>query len=202
MPVPARPAAWISRPFCRRPWRPAKRWYAKLVRTRPRIVALFDQAIRHSVGPRVVHCRVSEMENLFAANSDRVLANGVPRGRGRAPGALSHMVAANLRARALAPVVREIWAAGFMSYNAVSRELKSTECATPSGRKAVVPDDCGKAAGPSRTGGPHPDQASTFSRLSSEPRFVVRNSAASTVSVELIFAWMVPTHSRFADPRQ
>jgi hypothetical protein len=63
------------------------------------------------------------MENLFAANSDRVLANGVPRGRGRAPGALSHMVAANLRARALAPVVREIWAAGFMSYNALSREL-------------------------------------------------------------------------------
>jgi hypothetical protein len=63
------------------------------------------------------------MGNFFAANSDRQIANGVPRGRGRAPGALSHMVAANLRARALAPVVREIWAAGFMSYNAVSREL-------------------------------------------------------------------------------
>ena len=33
------------------------------------------------------------------------------------------MVAANLRARALAPVVRDIWADGFMSYNAVAREL-------------------------------------------------------------------------------
>jgi hypothetical protein len=33
------------------------------------------------------------------------------------------MVAANLRARALAPVVRDIWAEGFMSYNALAREL-------------------------------------------------------------------------------
>jgi hypothetical protein len=42
---------------------------------------------------------------------------------GRASGPLSHRVAANLRARALAPVIREIWAEGFMSYNALSREL-------------------------------------------------------------------------------
>jgi hypothetical protein len=28
-----------------------------------------------------------------------------------------------LRALALAPVIREIWAAGYTSYNAVSREL-------------------------------------------------------------------------------
>ena len=33
------------------------------------------------------------------------------------------MVAANLRARALAPVVRDIWADGFMSYTALAREL-------------------------------------------------------------------------------
>ena len=33
------------------------------------------------------------------------------------------MVAANLRARALAPIVREIWAQGFMSYHAIAREL-------------------------------------------------------------------------------
>jgi hypothetical protein len=33
------------------------------------------------------------------------------------------MVAANLRARTLAPVARDIWAEGFMSYNALAREL-------------------------------------------------------------------------------
>jgi hypothetical protein len=51
------------------------------------------------------------------------ITSRTPRPRGQAPGALSHMVAANLRARALASIVREIWASGFMSYNAVSREL-------------------------------------------------------------------------------
>ena len=63
------------------------------------------------------------MENLSGTNYLPTLANLVSRPRGEAPGALSHMVAANLRARALAPVVREIWAEGYMSYNAVSREL-------------------------------------------------------------------------------
>ena len=58
-------------------------------------------------------------------------------GRGRAPGALSHMVAANLRTRALAPVVRDIWAAGFMSYHAMSRELNRRRVPTPSGRQAA-----------------------------------------------------------------
>ena len=58
----------------------------------------------------------------YTINKDSALARGVER-RGRASGALSHRVAANLRARALAPVIREIWAEGFMSYNAVSREL-------------------------------------------------------------------------------
>ena len=84
------------------------------------------------------------MENCFAANSDRVLANGVPRGRGRAPGALSHMVAANLRARALAPVVREIWAAGFMSYNAVSRELNRQNVPTLRAGKQWYPMTAGR----------------------------------------------------------
>jgi hypothetical protein len=68
-------------------------------------------------------------QNLFH------IANRTPRPRGRTPGALSHMVAANLRARALAPIVRDIWASGFMSYNAVSRELN---------RRGVPPFQGGK----------------------------------------------------------
>jgi hypothetical protein len=58
----------------------------------------------------------------YTSEKDPAPARGGARRR-RAGGALSHRVAANLRARALAPVFREIWAAGFMSYNAVSREL-------------------------------------------------------------------------------
>jgi hypothetical protein len=75
--------------------------------------------------------------------TDPVLVNGVLRGRGPAPGAPSHMVAANLRARALAPVVQEIWAAGFMSYSAVSRELN---------RRQVPPLRDGKRWYPMTTG--------------------------------------------------
>jgi|SRR5882672_7243905 len=84
------------------------------------------------------------MGNCFAANSDRARANGVARGRGRVPGALSHMVAANLRARALAPVVREIWAAGFMSYNAVSRELNRRNVPTLRAGKQGYPMTAGR----------------------------------------------------------
>ena len=58
----------------------------------------------------------------YMIKNDSALPRGGAR-RGQALGALSHRVAANLRARALAPVIREIWAAGFMNYNAVSREL-------------------------------------------------------------------------------
>src|SRR5215203_2012437 len=84
------------------------------------------------------------MENLLAANSGWALANGLPRGRGRAPGALSHMVAANLRARALAPVVRDIWAAGFMSYHAMSRELNRRRVPTLRGGKQWYPMTVGR----------------------------------------------------------
>ena len=84
------------------------------------------------------------MENCFAAGSGRLLAKGVPRGRGRAPGALSHMVAANLRARALAPIVREIWAAGFMSYNALSRELNRQNVPTLRAGKQWYPMTAGR----------------------------------------------------------
>ena len=66
------------------------------------------------------------------------------------PGALSHMVSANLRARALAPIIREIWAAGYMSYNAVSRELNRRQVPTLRGEE-MVPDDCGATADASGT---------------------------------------------------
>jgi hypothetical protein len=69
---------------------------------------------------------------------DPAPARGVAR-RGQALGALSHMVAANLRARALAPVIREIWTAGFMSYNALSRELNRRQVQPLRGGKQWYP---------------------------------------------------------------
>lgn len=66
------------------------------------------------------------------------------RQRGRAPGALSHMVSANLRARALAPIIREIWAAGYMSYNALSRELNRRQVPTLRGGKKWYPMTAGR----------------------------------------------------------
>ena len=54
------------------------------------------------------------------------------------------MVAANLRARALAPIVREIWADGFMSYNAVSRELNRRNVPTLRGGKQWYPMTAGR----------------------------------------------------------
>jgi hypothetical protein len=43
---------------------------------------------------------------------------------------LAHKLAANLRARTLAPVIQELRAAGFISYNAVSRELNRRQVPT------------------------------------------------------------------------
>jgi hypothetical protein len=43
--------------------------------------------------------------------------------------------------------------------------IESTQRANSSGRQAMVPNDCGKAAGPSRKDGPHWNQAPAFSRL-------------------------------------
>jgi hypothetical protein len=63
------------------------------------------------------------MRNPYAVKNDSALPTRSSRRRGEAPGALTHMVAANLRARALAPVIQELRAAGFVSYGAVAREL-------------------------------------------------------------------------------
>jgi len=52
---------------------------------------------------------------------------------------VSHMVAANLRAQALASTFREIWAEGFMSYNAISRELNRRQVPTLRGGKQWYP---------------------------------------------------------------
>jgi hypothetical protein len=54
------------------------------------------------------------------------------------------MVSANLRARALAPIIREIWAAGYMSYNAVSRELNRRQVPTLRGGKQWYPMTAGR----------------------------------------------------------
>jgi len=70
--------------------------------------------------------------------------NPSPGPRGRSRGALSHMVAANLRARALAPTFREIWAAGFMSFNAMSRELNRRQVPTLRGGKQWYPMTAGR----------------------------------------------------------
>ena len=84
------------------------------------------------------------MEKHSATKRRSMLANPVSRRRGESPGALSHMVSANLRARALAPVIREIWAAGYMSYNAVSRELNRRQVPPLRGGKQWYPMTAGR----------------------------------------------------------
>jgi hypothetical protein len=49
------------------------------------------------------------------------------------------MVAANLRASALASVVREIWAEGYMSYNSMARELNRRQVPPLRGGKKWYP---------------------------------------------------------------
>jgi hypothetical protein len=65
-----------------------------------------------------------------SAKSDPALTNLNSGRRGGGSGALAHKLAANLRARALAPVIQELRAAGFISYNAVSRELNRRQVPT------------------------------------------------------------------------
>ena len=54
------------------------------------------------------------------------------------------MVSANLRARALAPIVGEIWAEGYVSYNALSRELNRRQVPTLRGGKQWYPMTAGR----------------------------------------------------------
>jgi hypothetical protein len=84
------------------------------------------------------------MEMPSAFNCPFVREVPVLRKRGQAPGALSHMVAANLRASALASVVREIWAEGYMSYNSLARELNRREVPTLRGGKQWYPMTAGR----------------------------------------------------------
>src|ERR1044072_6646960 len=63
------------------------------------------------------------MEKPSSPNCTLTLANPVSRPKGKTPGALSHMVSANLHARALAPVIRDIRTEVCRSHNAMSREL-------------------------------------------------------------------------------
>ena len=84
------------------------------------------------------------MEMPSAFNCPFVREVPVLRKRGQAPGALSHMVAANLRASALASVVREIWAEGYMSYNALARELNRRQVPPLRGGKQWYPMTAGR----------------------------------------------------------
>ena len=70
------------------------------------------------------------MGKYSAAKSDPALANRSSGRRGGGRGALAHMHAANLRALALSALMQEIRAAGFISYNAVSRELNRRQVPT------------------------------------------------------------------------
>jgi hypothetical protein len=125
--------------------RPQVAWICEIGGNAPLNNHLLESPIRHSVRDHVlVKLSGSQMGNCFAANRDPAFVKGVVRGRGRAPGALCHMVAANLRARALASVVREIWAAGFMSYNAVSRELNRRNVPTLRGGRQWYPMTAGR----------------------------------------------------------
>lgn len=54
------------------------------------------------------------------------------------------MVAANLRACAIAPIVREIWASGFTNYNAVCRELNRRGVPPLRGGKQWYPMTAGR----------------------------------------------------------
>lgn len=54
------------------------------------------------------------------------------------------MVSANLRALALASIVREIWAEGFMTYNAVARELNRRGVPPLRGGKKWYPMTAGR----------------------------------------------------------
>ena len=59
--------------------------------------------------------------------------------RGGSRGALAHMHAANMRARALSAVIQDIRAAGFISYNAVARELNQQRFPTLRGGSNGTP---------------------------------------------------------------
>jgi hypothetical protein len=84
------------------------------------------------------------MENAVGKQMHLTVVNPVSCQRGKAPGALSHMVAANLRAGALASVVREIWAEGHMNYNALARELNRRQVSPLRGGKRWYPMTAGR----------------------------------------------------------
>lgn len=84
------------------------------------------------------------MENAVSNQMPLTVVTPVSYQRGKAPGALSHMVAANLRARALASVVREIWAEGYNNYNALAREMNRRQVPTLRGGKQWYPMTAGR----------------------------------------------------------
>jgi hypothetical protein len=63
------------------------------------------------------------MQQSSPGRTGSALADRSRRRRGGGRNALAHKHAANMRARALSAVIQDIRAAGFISYNAVAREL-------------------------------------------------------------------------------
>jgi|HubBroStandDraft_3_1064219.scaffolds.fasta_scaffold175698_2 hypothetical protein len=112
-------------------------WHA-ILRATP-FVPLSPRAQGDSLSSSEPHYPLPAMRNPCAAKSDSALAIRSSSRRGETPGALAHMVAANLRAWALAPVIQELRAAGFVSYGAVARELNRRQVPPLRGGKRWYP---------------------------------------------------------------
>jgi hypothetical protein len=112
-------------------------WHA-ILRATP-FVPLSPRVQADSLSPSEPHYPLPAMRNPCAAKSDSALAIRSSGRRGETPGALAHMVAANLRAWALAPVIQELRAAGFVSYGAVARELNRRQVPPLRGGKRWYP---------------------------------------------------------------
>jgi predicted RNase H-like HicB family nuclease len=76
-------------------------------------------------------CLESSLEKTGSTVADR--------SQGRRRGALAHMHAANMGARALSAMIQETRAAGFISYNAVVRELNRRQVPTHRGGRQWCP---------------------------------------------------------------
>jgi hypothetical protein len=70
------------------------------------------------------------MEQTSPRKTGSALADRSQGRRGGSRNALAHKHAANMRARALSAVIQDIRAAGFISYNAVARELNRRQVPT------------------------------------------------------------------------
>jgi hypothetical protein len=97
---------------------------------------------------------LSTMEMPSATKCFQTFASPFSRQRGRAPGALSHLVSANRRARLGADHSRNLGGGAYELQCSVAR-IESTASANASRRQEMVPDDCGATADASGTDRTH-----------------------------------------------